>query len=263
MKHSSFKAACVFLLFSLSLTGCGSDLKKDDSTAQMSSVTETLQNTTAATTTAATTTTAAATTTASTTTSAETTSTAVTTTTELTTILTTTTTEDVTMPVRDTEDTSPPFGDLSGAYVCVGGTAIYPSVYVLTKEEVDHLADDFNSRLWTEIPKDKYVGPTPGPSDIEFYFYKDGVFSELDQFGSLYIDENGNKHYYRETPMEGHDLSENASLFSLIYYVKDPSRLVSTHLADRFIEPIRPYTVQESWELVWDYVLPFIQENDA
>ena len=258
MKHSSFKAACVFLLFSLSLTGCGSDYKQADSIVQTTSVTETAQTTTAATTTATTT----VTTTAATTTSAKTTSTTVSTTTEATTILTTTT-EAVTLPIRDTEDTSPPFGDLSGAYVCVGGTAIYPSVYVLTQEEVEQLASAFNSRLWTEISKDKYVGPTPGPSDIEFYFYKDGAFSELDEFGSVYFDENGYKHYYNASPMEGHDYSENRNLYSLINYVKDPSRLVSTHLADRFIEPIRPYTVQESWELVWDYVLPFIQENDA
>ena len=225
-------------------------------------MTETAPVTTAAETTAASTTITSA---ATTITSAETTTAATETTSaaaDLTAEATIATEADL-PPIRDAEETAPPFGDLHGAHVCVGGTAIYPGVYVLTKEDTDRLADAFNSLLWTEMPKDKYVGPTPGPSDIEFYFYKDGVFSELDQFGSVYIDENGQRHYFRSVPAEGGNISETAHYFSLIDYVKDPSRIVSTHLAERFKEPIRTYTDQECWALVWDDVLPFIAENDA
>lgn len=50
-----------------------------------------------------------------------------------------------------TELTSP-FGDISDAYVCFGGTALYPSVRVLSADEVQKLSKVLNSMEWEEFP---------------------------------------------------------------------------------------------------------------
>ncbi|MBP5363227.1 MAG: hypothetical protein J6Y71_09450 [Ruminococcus sp.] len=248
-KQLSFITALTCLICT-ALSGCGKEYSEDESIVKPPPVTTITQTTTLITTSTIPTTTKATTTTTSTTTTTATT----------TAITTATTTEAAEQPIRDPEDTSPPFGDLTGAYVCVGGTAFFPSVYVLTEEEVCQLANGFNSMDWTEIPKSKYVGPTPGPSDIEYYIYKDGKFSELDDFCSKYI-EDGYCHYYRSTVKEDYKNSDFAGLFTLVSYGNNRSRMVSTHLSDQFIQPIREYSDQERWALVWDDVLPFIEEN--
>ena len=249
-KNLSFITALTCLICTI-LSGCGKEYSEDESIVKPPPVTTIAQTTTVITTSTIPTTTKATTTTTSTTTTTATT----------TAITYATTTEAAEQPIRDPEDTSPPFGDLTGAYVCVGGTAFFPSVYVLTEDEVCQLAEGFNSMDWTEVPKSKHAAPTPGPSDIEYYICKDGKFSELDDFCSVYINEEGYHQYFRSKAKEDNENSHMAGLFTLVSYGNNRSRMVSTHLSDQFVPPIREYSDQERWALVWDDVLPFIEEN--
>ena len=59
-----------------------------------------------------------------------------------------------------------PFGDISNAYVCFGGTALYPSVRVLSADEVRKLSKIMNSMEWEEFPDKPQVSYTPGPTSV-------------------------------------------------------------------------------------------------
>ena len=182
--------------------------------------------------------------TASTTTTAATTSTVTTT--------TVTTTKAVSQPIRDPSETEPPFGDLHGAYVCIGGIDVFPSVYVMTKEEVSKLADYFNSFIWTEESMDDYIPPT-GSMGMTYYIYKDGKYSSFGDLTSVYYSD-GVRRRFRKTPKDG-DYSN--SLSARDFLTPDTSRHVGTHLNEQNVE----LTDQEFWDLIWNDVLPWIEEN--
>lgn len=201
-------------------------------------------------------TTVAETTVATTTTAAETTtSTAVktTTTAEATTTTVGTTTKEEYPPIRDISETDPPFGDLHGAYVCIGGLAVYPSVYVLTEDEVSKLADYFNSEIWTEESMEDYVPPT-GSMGLTYYIYKDGKYSSLSDLGAIYYSD-GVRRSFRETRNDD-DYSSPLSAYDFLY-TGDSSRQVSTHIN----EPNAYSTYQEYLELIWNDVLQWIEKN--
>ena len=166
---------------------------------------------------------------------------------------TVTTTKAVSQPVRDSSDTAPPFGDLYGAYVCIGGIDVYPSVYVMTQDEVSKLADFFNSEIWTEESMEDYVPPT-GDIGMTYYIYKDGKYSSYGDLSSIYYSD-GVRRNFRETPSDG-DYSNRLSARDFLY-AGDSSRHVGTHLNEQKGE----LTDQEFWELIWNDVLPWIEEN--
>ena len=183
-----------------------------------------------------------------------------TTVTTLTTTATTTSTETTTVtikkavsqPIRDPSETEPPFGDLHGAYVCIGGIDVYPSVYVMTKDEVSMLADFFNSEIWTEESMDDYVPPT-GSMGMTYYIYKDGKYSSYGDLSSIYYSD-GVRMNFRKTPKDG-DYSNRLSARDFL--TPDTSRHVGTHLNEQKGE----LTDQEYWDLIWNDVLPWIEEN--
>ena len=165
---------------------------------------------------------------------------------------TVTTTKAVSQPIRDHSETEPPFGDLHGAYVCIGGIDVYPSVYVMTKDEVSRLADYFNSIIWTEESMDDYIPPT-GSIGMTYYIYKDGKYSSFGDLTSVYYSD-GVRRYFRKTPKDG-DYSNDLSARDFL--TPDTSRHVGTHLNEQKGE----LTDQEFWDLIWNDVLPWIEEN--
>ena len=165
---------------------------------------------------------------------------------------TVTTTKAVSQPIRDPSETEPPFGDLHGAYVCIGGIDVYPSVYVMTKDEVSMLADFFNSEIWTEESMDDYVPPT-GSMGMTYYIYKDGKYSSYGDLSSIYYSD-GVRRNFRKTPKDG-DYSNRLSARDFL--TPDTSRHVGTHLNEQHGE----LTDQEYWDLIWNDVLPWIEEN--
>ena len=165
---------------------------------------------------------------------------------------TVTTTKAVSQPIRDPSETEPPFGDLHGAYVCIGGIDVYPSVYVMTKDEVSMLADFFNSEIWTEESMDDYVPPT-GSMGMTYYIYKDGKYSSYGDLSSIYYSD-GVRRNFRKTPKDG-DYSNRLSARDFL--TPDTSRHVGTHLNEQKGE----LTDQEYWDLIWNDVLPWIEEN--
>ena len=158
----------------------------------------------------------------------------------------------VSQPIRDPSETEPPFGDLHGAYVCIGGIDVYPSVYVMTKDEVSMLADFFNSEIWTEESMDDYVPPT-GSMGMTYYIYKDGKYSSYGDLSSIYYFD-GVRRNFRKTPKDG-DYSNRLSARDFL--TPDTSRHVGTHLNEQKGE----LTDQEYWDLIWNDVLPWIEEN--
>lgn len=62
-----------------------------------------------------------------------------------------------------------PFGDISDAYVCFGGTALFPSVRVLSADEVKKLSKILNSMEWEEFPDKPETPATPEPNDLTLY----------------------------------------------------------------------------------------------
>lgn len=207
---------------------------------------ETVQNTTTA---VASSTTTVAKTTVITTAVTTTATTTVTTTTAA----VTTTTKASPQPISETTETAPPFGDLHGAYVCIGGIEVYPSVYVMTKDDVSELADFFNSEIWTEESMDDYVPPT-GSMGMTYYIFKDGKYSSYGDLSSIYYSD-GVKRHFRKTPKNG-DYSNRLSASDFLYK-SDGSRIVGTHINELSGE----CTDQEYWDLIWNDVLPWIEEN--
>lgn len=165
----------------------------------------------------------------------------------------TTTTKAVSPPIRDSSETAPPFGDLHGAYVCIDGIELYPSVYVLTQDEVSLLADFFNSEIWTEQSMDDYVPPT-GDTGMTYYIYKDGKYSSYGDLSTIYYSD-GVRRNFKETPSDG-DYAHRLSARDFLYK-SDGSRNVRTHINEQKAD----ITDQEFWALIWDDVFTWIEEN--
>ena len=165
-----------------------------------------------------------------------------------------TTTETTTKPVRIPSDSPPPFGDLHGAYICIYGMVTYPSVYVLTQDEVSELADYFNSEIWEEEYMDDYVSPT-GSFGLCYFIYKDGHCSSLSDLGSLYR-ADGVVRNFIHYPQDD-DFSNQLTAYDILD-AGDNSRSVKTHIDEQKSE----MTDQEYWDLVWNDVLPWIEEHD-
>ena len=156
-----------------------------------------------------------------------------------------------------------PFGDISNAYVCFGGTALYPSVRVLSADEVRKLSKVLNSMEWTEFPDKPETPYTPGPSDLTLYVNDNGKCSHLDLIGDTYRDENGYRYFMTKSPaaVEGSftiyqicdDLLFNSDL-------KD----VSTHLfmLHDICQPDGSYNINDYWDLIWDDIIPFIEDQE-
>ncbi len=163
-----------------------------------------------------------------------------------------------------TELTSP-FGDISSAYVCFGGTVIYPSVYVLTEDQTKNLSKIMNSMVWDEFAE-KPPQPTPGPSDLTLYINDHGKCCQLDLMSETYIDENGERYFWSKPSHE----DERYSLYEiardlLMDHVTETvaAHLVSTHLNMRaeIFKSEEDYSIQKYWDLIWDDVLPYIHDG--
>ena len=164
-----------------------------------------------------------------------------------------------------TELTSP-FGDISSAYVCFGGTVIYPSVYVLTEDQTKNLSKIMNSMVWDEFAE-KPPQPTPGPNDLTLYINDHGKCCQLDLMSETYIDENGERYFWSKPPHE----DERYSLYEitsdlLMDHVTETvaAHLVPTRLNKRaeIFESEEDYSIQKYWDLIWDDVLPYIHDGE-
>lgn len=156
-----------------------------------------------------------------------------------------------------------PFGDISDAYVCFGGTALFPSVRVLSADEVKKLSKILNSMEWEEFPDKPETPATPGPNDLTLYINDNGKRSQLGLLGDTYCDENGYRYFRTRSP---ENVEENISLHQIcsdLLYDSDLEN-VSTHLS-RFLEISQPdgsYDINEYWDLIWDDVIKFIQDEN-
>ena len=160
-----------------------------------------------------------------------------------------------------TELTSP-FGDISDAYVCFGGTALFPSVRVLSADEVKKLSKILNSMEWEEFPDKPETPATPGPNDLTLYINDNGKRSQLGLLGDTYCDENGYRYFRTRSP---ENVEENISLHQICSDLLFDSDLenVSTHLS-RFLEISQPdgsYDINEYWDLIWDDVMQYINDE--
>lgn len=202
---------------------------------------------------------------------ATTTNTQTTAATETTTEITTTTAEIETKMLdriadsldEPTELTSP-FGDISDAYVCFGGTALYPSVRVLSADEVQKLSKVLNSMEWEEFPDKPQTPYTPGPSDLTLYVNDNGKRSELDLIGQSYHDENGSRYFMIKSPATA---EESFSIYQICDDLLFTSDLedVSTRLSrfqDILIQPEGTYDINDYWDLIWDDVMQYIQDEN-
>lgn len=155
-----------------------------------------------------------------------------------------------------------PFGDISDAYVCFGGTALFPSVRVLSADEVKKLSKILNSMEWEEFPDKPETPATPGPNDLTLYINDNGKRSQLGLLGDTYCDENGYRYFRTRSP---ENVEENISLHQICSDLLFDSDLenVSTHLS-RFLEISQPdgsYDINEYWDLIWDDVMQYINDE--
>ena len=154
------------------------------------------------------------------------------------------------------------FGDISDAYVCFGGTALFPSVRVLSADEVKKLSKILNSMEWEEFPDKPETPATPGPNDLTLYINDNGKRSQLGLLGDTYCDENGYRYFRTRSP---ENVEENISLHQICSDLLFDSDLenVSTHLS-RFLEISQPdgsYDINEYWDLIWDDVMQYINDE--
>lgn len=157
-----------------------------------------------------------------------------------------------------------PFGDISDAYVCFGGTALFPSVRVLSADEVRKLSKIMNSMEWEEFPDKPETPATPGPNDLTLYINDNGKRSQLGLLGDTYRDENGYRYFRTRSP---ENVEENISLHQICSDLLFASDLenVSTHLS-RFLEISQPdgsYDINEYWDLIWDDVMQYIDGEET
>jgi len=154
-----------------------------------------------------------------------------------------------------TEITSP-FGDISNAYVCFGGTALYPSVHVLSDDEVKKLSKVLNSMEWSEFPDKPKTPDTPGSNDLILYVNDNGKRSQLTLSGDIYRDENGYRYFMIKSPS---NFEENFTLYQIcddLLYTGDLKN-ISTHLSmlHEIRHPDGSYDINEYWDLIWDDVI--------
>ena len=216
-KNRILSTALASLLICMQLSGCGSS---DQTPAEIGTEAETAIASTSETAPLASTTTTTTTTSATT---SVTTTAAVISTSE--TVTSETTGRNTAPPIRDISDTSPPFGDLSNAYICIYGLEVYPSVYVLTRDEVKELADYYNSLEWTEKSMDDYEPPT-GSGGLVYYIYNNGKYSTFGDLSKVYYTD-GVARSFSSNSKDG----QTGSIFSAydILFDGDKSRIVSTH----------------------------------
>ena len=156
-----------------------------------------------------------------------------------------------------------PFGDISNAYVCFGGTALYPSVRALSADEVRKLSKVLNSMEWTEYPDKPETPYTPGPSDLTLYVNDNGKCRHLDLIGDIYRDENGCKYFMTKSPAALEDSFTIYQICSDLLYTGD-YKDVSTHLfmLHDICQPDGSYDINDYWDLIWDDVIPFIEDQE-
>lgn len=162
----------------------------------------------------------------------------------------------------ESSELTSPFGDISDAYVCFGGTALFPSVRVLSADEVKKLSKILNSMEWEEFPDKPETPATPGPNDLTLYINDNGKRSQLGLLGDTYCDENGYRYFRTRSP---ENVEENISLHQICSDLLFDSDLenVSTHLS-RFLEISQPdgsYDINEYWDLIWDDVMQYINDE--
>ena len=161
-----------------------------------------------------------------------------------------------------TELTSP-FGDISNAYVCFGGTALYPSVRVLSADEVKKLSKVMNSMEWSELPEKPAVPYTPGPNDLTLYVNDNGKRSHLTLIGETYRDEDGFRYFMIKSPAT---VEESFTLYQICddLLFSGDSEDVSTHLfmQQEISQPDGSYDINDYWDLIWDDVMQFIQDEN-
>lgn len=255
-KQSIFRCAIAALCLA-AMTGCGekssTDAKSESTASQATTVSTTVTTSveTSTTTTTQTTTATTETTTEITTTAAE---------------VETKMLDRIADSLDEPTDLTSPFGDISDAYVCFGGTVIYPSVYVLTEDQTKNLSKIMNSMVWDEFSEEP-PQPTPGPNDLKLYINDHGKCCQLDLMSETYIDENGERYFWSKPPHEDerYSLYEIASDLLMDHLTEIVSaHLVSTHLnmQAEIFKSEEDYSIQKYWDLIWDDVIKFIQDEN-
>ena len=240
----------------LCLTGCESVNTSETDTASSSEITTTteLPEQTETTTELTTTTTATAPTTS--TTAAETTTEVVTT------QIRTPKLDRIADSMDEPTDIPAPCGDISNAYVCFGGTALYPAVRVLSSDEVRKLSKIMNSMEWTEFPEKPATPPTPGPDDLTLYINDNGKRYQLDLLSDTYQDENSVRYFRVSSPSTSEETFSIYDLMSDLLFT-GPHSDVTTHLymQTELFKSEEDFDINAYWDLIWDDVIPYIEEG--
>jgi len=163
---------------------------------------------------------------------------------------------------QDFQPVAAPFGDISGAYICVGGIAFTPSVYVLSEDDKKELSAIIDSIEWEELDGTPKVPYTAGANGLAIYFNNNGKCSMYDPLSSAYNDEN-RRVYYREHYSDKDTPSMYDAVSEMAYNnssKNDPSRMVTTHLGDELNLP-PDHSLQDYWDLIWQDVIPFIEST--
>ena len=166
-------------------------------------------------------------------------------------------------PMDDPTEFTSPFGDISNAYVCFGGTALYPSVHVLSADEVKKLSKVLNSMEWSEFPDKPTTPYTPGPNDLTLYVNDNGNRSQLTLIGDTYRDEDGFRYFMIKSPAT---VEESFTIYQICndLLFNGDSKDVSTHLfmQQEICQPDGSYDINEYWDLIWDDVMLFINNSE-
>ena len=151
-----------------------------------------------------------------------------------------------------------PCGDISNAYVCICGAAIYPSVYVLSPEETRKLSNIINSFEWEQCDKKPVRVRPESSSDLEFYINNNGKCSQLSSEGDeYYVDKDPQYYTYRPTGEMTISLHEIASDF----LSRGSSDRVGTHLWEQTEMDYSEQTKQDYWDLIWNDVIPYMESK--
>ena len=166
-------------------------------------------------------------------------------------------------PMDDPTEFTSPFGDISNAYVCFGGTALYPSVRVLSADEVKKLSKVLNSMEWSEFPDKPTTPYTPGSNDLTLYVNENGKRSQLTLIGDTYRDEDGFRYFMIKSPAAVEVGFTIYQICNDLLFTGDLED-VSTHLfmQQEICRPDGSYDINEYWDLIWDDVMQFIQDEN-
>ena len=166
--------------------------------------------------------------------------------------------------LKEPSELTSPFGDISNACVCFGGTALYPSVRVLSADEVMKLSKVLNSMEWEEFSDKPQTPYTPGPSDLTLYVNNNGKRSELDLLGDIYRDENGSRYFRTKSPETAEESFTIYQICDDLLFTSD-LKDVSTHLSGLhdIIQPDGSYDINDYWDLIWDDVMPNINGEET